>query len=266
MLKSAILKSYSGKNKNASLLGIKAPSYNSFSEEWEGTNVLSEMINRRKAIGFSKNPTDVRPYLVTSLVKNSLNPVFRKGIFTKELGLTMRDIMKTNTGKNYISQFMKKDDMFYGYKARYNGKYSDVVLNIVQYELENEYKKYEGAIGFSSYEGTVKLSESNGKLMINIYTNQSNVESIAHELFVHNAGEIEEIIQGFRRGGLEEAKKVQKYSADDDHIALRDLDSKHKGVKMYKTLSEELEEVNPKYKKIFDQIENTNLSKYRGLK
>lgn len=47
MLKSAILKSYSGKNKNASLLGIKAPSYNSFSEEWEGANVLSEMINRR---------------------------------------------------------------------------------------------------------------------------------------------------------------------------------------------------------------------------
>ena len=53
MLKSAILKSYSGKNKNASLLGIKSPSYNFYSEEWEGTNVLSEMINRRSTEKYS---------------------------------------------------------------------------------------------------------------------------------------------------------------------------------------------------------------------
>ncbi|WP_268847571.1 hypothetical protein [Flavobacterium aestivum] len=256
----------SGKYKNASSLGVKGPRFNRETGQWENSNVLAAMMERRNNQYRANNPFDVVPYLVTSLKKPSHDPIFRKGIFTRELGLTMRDIMKTATGRNYISLFMKKNDMFYGYKARTDGKYSDVILNIVQYELDKDNKKYEGAVGFAYREGVVELSESNGKLMINIYTNHSDIEAISHELFVHNAGEIEDIIQGFRRGGLDEAKKVQKYSANDDHIALRDLDSNHNGVKMYKKLSEELENVNPKYKKIFDQIEKTNLSKYSDLK
>jgi hypothetical protein len=259
--------SSSGKYKNASSLGVKSPRYSRETGEWENTNVLAAMIERRNNQYRPNNPFDVVPYLVTNLVENSIKPVLREGIFTRELGLTMRDIMKTNTGKNYISQFMKKNDMFYGYKARADGKYSDVILNIVQFELDKDDKIYEGALGFAHREGNVTLSQSStGKLLINIYVKESSIDAISHELFVHNAGEIEEIIQGFRRGGLEEAERVQKYSANDDHLALRNLDSNHKGVKMYKKLSEELENFDSKYKKIFDQIENTNLSRYSDLK
>lgn len=39
--------SNSGKYKDASSLGVKGPSYNSFTDEWENTNRLEEMINRR---------------------------------------------------------------------------------------------------------------------------------------------------------------------------------------------------------------------------
>lgn len=256
----------SGKHKNASSLGVKGSQYNRQTGQWENTDRLAAIIERRSNKCQSDNPFDVVPYLVTSLVKNSIRPIFREGIFTKELGLTMRDIMKTNTGKNYISQFMRKNDMFYGYKSQANGKYSDVILNIVQFDLDKENKSKEGALGFAYREGVVTLSESNGKLMINIYVNESTIEAISHELFIHNAGEIEKIIQGFRRGGLAEAEKVKKYNANDDHIALRDLDTNHSGVKMYEKLTEELENVNPKYKEIFDQIEKTNLSKYSDLK
>lgn len=37
----------SGKYKDASSLGVKGPSYNSFTDEWENTNRLEEMISRR---------------------------------------------------------------------------------------------------------------------------------------------------------------------------------------------------------------------------
>jgi hypothetical protein len=181
----------------------------------------------------------------------------------------MRDIMKTNTGKNYISQFMKKDSMFYGYKALSNGKYSDVVLNIVQYELDKKNKIYEGSIGFGHREGNVTLSQSiEGRLLINIYTNQTDIDAISHELFVHNAGEIEDIIQAFRRGGLAEAERVNAKgpSADEDHKALRDLDTKHKGIKMYKKLTEELKSLNSEYKEIFEKVEEINHTKYGTLK
>ncbi len=49
--------------------------------------------------------------------------------------------------------------------------------------------------------------------------------------------------------GVEEAENVQWLSSKDDHIALRDLDVNHKGVKMYKKLTEELENVNRGIKK-----------------
>jgi hypothetical protein len=39
--------SSSGKYKNASSLGVKSPSYNSFTDEWENTDMLKEMIERR---------------------------------------------------------------------------------------------------------------------------------------------------------------------------------------------------------------------------
>jgi RHS repeat-associated protein len=209
---------------------------------------------------------DVVPWLVLHLKQNSLDPILQRGVLTKPLGSTMRNIMKTNTGKNYISQFMKKGDVFYGYKATEKGKYSDVILNIVQYDLQGSDKQHEGSRGFATREGVVQLTESNGKLMINIYTNQSDIDAISHELFVHNASEIDSIIQAYNEGGLEAAQNVQVNTADDDHIALRDLDSRHKGIKMYKELIKELKKNDAKYKKVFEKIKVINNGKYKDLK
>lgn len=213
-----------------------------------------------------KAPKDVTPYLVRHLNKPSLSPVYERGVLSKQLGATMREIMKTDTGKNYISQFMNKGDAFYGYKASKDGKYSDVMLNITEYNLQGDDKKYESAVGFATREGVVSLSEADGHLMINIYTNSTNVEAISHELFVHNAGDIDGIISAYRKGGLEAAQKASSQSsADDDHRALRDLNSNHRGIKMYKDLAKELEVVNPNNKKTFEAIKKVNETKYENL-
>lgn len=212
-------------------------------------------------------PKDVTPYLVRHLAHPSLDPILERGVLSKALGLTMRDIMKTNTGKNYISQFMDKGDTFYGYKASKDGKYSDVMLNIIEYNLQGKDKQKEGAVGFATKEGVVTLSEAEGHLMINIYTNSTSIEAISHELFVHNAGDIDSIISAYRKGGIEAAKKVSSQSSgDDDHRALRDLNSNHRGIKMYKDLAKELEAVNPDYKEIFETIKKVNDIKYENLK
>jgi hypothetical protein len=52
MLKSAILKSYSGKNKNAFLLSPNAPYYDSELRIWMNTNVLAEQIRRRSVLDY----------------------------------------------------------------------------------------------------------------------------------------------------------------------------------------------------------------------
>lgn len=212
-------------------------------------------------------PEDVTPYLVRKLQQPSLDPIYQKGVLTKELGATMRNIMKTETGRGYISQFMKKDDVFYGYKASSEGKYSDVMLNIVQYSLDKDNQHLEGVSGFADHDGTVVLSESeSGKLMVNIYTNQTDIEAISHELFVHNAGEMDGIISAYRKGGIEAAQKANIYSEKDDHKALKTLDPNHKGIKMYMQLSKELQNLDSKYKKQYDEIKKTNDSRYNDLK
>jgi hypothetical protein len=75
MLKSAILKSYSGNNKNSSLLGIKTPSYDASLAKWDGTNMLAEMINRRTSQYF---PTSKLEQPVQS------NPKYTEINFNKE--------------------------------------------------------------------------------------------------------------------------------------------------------------------------------------
>lgn len=75
MLKSAILKSYSGNNKNSSLLGIKSPSYDPSLGKWDGTNMLAEMINRRTSEYF---PTSKLEQTVQS------NPKYTEINFNKE--------------------------------------------------------------------------------------------------------------------------------------------------------------------------------------
>lgn len=198
--------------------------------------------------------------------KNKLTPIQNIGVFSKEVGSTMRDIMKTNTGSNYISQFMDNNDVFYGYKATKNGKYSDVNLNILEYNLQGSDKaKYEGVLGFAQRDRTTNISEVNGKLTINAYFKGDDAENIKHELFVHFAGQIDEIISTYRTKGIEAAQAILK-NQDFDHLALKKMNTNHKGIKMYNYVFKELININPKYKPLFEQIKKTNTTKYAELK
>jgi hypothetical protein len=210
---------------------------------------------------------DILPWIVHHLKKPSLDDINQYGYFTPKLLSTMKEVMSTTTGRNYLSQFMKKGQNFSGYKADKNGKYSDVNLNIIQYDLQGNDKKFNGIKGAAFRDGTVSVTENNEKLNISIWTFGEDLETITHELFAHNSGIIDEIISAFRKGGIKEVEKVNDNgpSEDDDHRALRDLDNSHEGVKNYIEFWNELAKKEDKKRKIFEQIRETNNHKYEGL-
>jgi RHS repeat-associated protein len=210
---------------------------------------------------------DILPWIVHHLEKGSLKDINEYGHFTSGLISTMKTILSTNTGKNYLSNFMKKNQNFCGYTADKNGKYSDVNLNIIQYDLQGNDKQFEGAIGAAFYDGVVTVSENNGKLNISVWTFGEDLETITHEFFIHNSGKIDEIIKAYRNGGIKSAEKVllNGPKADDDHKSLRDLNDSHGGVKNYKNVWNELLKKSKEYEKEYKQIFNTNKQKYKDL-
>jgi RHS repeat-associated protein len=208
---------------------------------------------------------DVIFWYVTHLEPITNYPIYdKKHVLSRDFAFTMTSIMRTNTGKDYISQFMKKDQTLFGITAEKNGKYSDVNLNIVQYDLKGDDQAKSGII-FSDKDGVTTVTEVNGKLMINIYVRSMNPspDDICHEIFVHNASQIKQIVDAYKKGGIKAVQAILT-SADIDHIALRDLDIKHKGIEKYKKISDELSK-NPVFKEIFEKNTEVNKRKYEGL-
>ena len=210
---------------------------------------------------------DVVAWLVQHMrVGNKLTPISNRNILTGASASTMRDIMKTKVGSNYISQFMKKGDEFYGYKAEKEGKYSNVVLNITEYSLQGEDKRLYGTLGFAERDGVTNVNDVDGVLTINIFFRGIATENLTHELFVHNAGQIDDIVNTYKNKGID-AVNAMLNSADLDHKALKTLDAKHEGTKMYMNMFQDLLNVAPtKYKSIYKEINLINQKKYEKLK
>lgn len=177
----------------------------------------------------------------------------------------MRTLMKTSTVKNYLSQFMKKDERFFGYKASETGKYSDVNLHIVNYALEGKDRTAMGVKGAASKDGFVSVYEENGKLNFSITLYSSDNDTVLHELFVHNFNKIKDIISIYKKGGIEAVKKFQNEDpgGEEDHNALKNLDQRHEGVKEYSKSWKELQTIKESYKKEYENAQTSNKSRYK---
>lgn len=209
---------------------------------------------------------DIRHFLINHLLKKDNAGILQYGISSVSFYNSMNDIMRTKTGQSYLSQFMKNGQMAYGYKATQNGKYSDVNLNIYQVDLKGEDANKKGLFFMADADAQVSLDEKNGKLEINVWIGNESASDLAHEFFVHYSGVMDEIIEAYKKGGLEAANKAsKKYSTDDDHKAIRDNDTKHPGVKRFMKLREELEKKDSKYKVEFEGAHEKDQRAYKEL-
>ncbi|CDN75891.1 hypothetical protein E27107_500001 [Elizabethkingia anophelis] len=118
-----------------------------------------------------------------------------KGYLSKEMNAAMNKFVKSEAGRDFLLQYLKKDQTFFGITATENGKLSDTTLNI--YDIRNANKvddNYEWVMGANGViaNGKTAFDEKTGDL--NIYIGTANakskdvddlVETTTHEFIKH---------------------------------------------------------------------------------
>jgi RHS repeat-associated protein len=209
---------------------------------------------------------DIRHFLINHLHgnKNEGIPIYAKT--TKGFYRTMNDIMNTNVGRDYLSQFMKKGQSAYGYKATKNGKYSDVNINFYQVDLKGKDKTKKGLFFTGHADGETYCEENNGKLEINIWVGHDDANTLTHELFIHHAGKIDEIIKLYKEKGINAVNDFNEFDEDIDHKALRDKNTNHPGAKKLFEIRKQLVKINSEYQKEFIKANERDKKAYKDLK
>jgi len=185
---------------------------------------------------------------------NSSMVLTKRGI-SNDLRGGLKDVLSTSDGYSFFAQFAKKGDRIAGYTFIEDGKLSNNTLDIVDYSFSEENRNVPpsddaGSIGIDSETGTVTLNVNTFQLN----SKEEIAENVVHETQVH----------GYKvKDGLS-GKNVT--NENQDHKALRDKDTNHKGYKQYKSTQKQLEKNNNKYKKEFKNAENHYEDEYRYVK
>lgn len=167
----------------------------------------------------------------------------------------LKDVLSTPEGLAFFSQFAKKGDRIAGHIFTEDGNLSNKTLDVVDYSFSEEY----GNLVPSSDAGSIGIDPETGTVTLNVYTYQLKnkeeiVETVDHETQDH----------GYKVKDALEGKKVT--SENEDHKALRDKDTNHKGYKQYKSMQKQLEKKDEKYKKEFKEAENHYKDEYKDIK
>jgi len=165
---------------------------------------------------------------------------------SRKTNAAMTDIMKTSEGRAFFGQFAEKGQTLGGHTFTENGKYSSTDLTIYDYSWD----KVNGQILPSSTEGILKVAEGDdGKMKATLTIN-------SHGMDKNDIGEVvthETQIHGYKAGDKIDGKTVPNQHVD--HKALKNKDTKHKGYNNYNSVRKQLEAIDEKYKKSFQNAE-----------
>jgi hypothetical protein len=167
-----------------------------------------------------------------------------RGDVSKTTMAALTDMLKTDEGMNYLSQYAKTGDKIGDYTFSKEGKYSDRTLRIE----DMSYSEVSGQIIPSGIDGSYKTVESKeGKITttIEIFSigmdKYDAAEALSHEMLLH--------------GYDPEPQMDKKAKASKDHQALKSKDSKHKGYRQYNNIRTQLKAIDKKYDNAFKQAE-----------
>ncbi|MCA6423749.1 MAG: RHS repeat-associated core domain-containing protein [Flavobacterium sp.] len=178
-----------------------------------------------------------------------------RGYASKKFNQAMKHFAKTDYGKSFLLQFMKKGQSIYGVTAKENGKHSDKNLNLHDLTLEKASPSERGAVFVESdgtvWEGMTVFPDSKEDMSLNVYFANVNGENsttelgetIAHELGLHG-NKYEQYIDAILKG--KSFKNIQ--SGSKDHDGLKKSDIKNKSYQIYKKIMEQLIKINSNYK------------------
>ncbi|MFK7004705.1 hypothetical protein BWK63_04075 [Flavobacterium covae] len=190
---------------------------------------------------------DVITWLVHSYDKNQSS----KGYGTKNFVKAMNHFAKTDYGKQFLLQFMKKGQSVYGITAKENGKHSDKNLNLVDLVLDKSSPSERGTILVQSngttWEGKTVFPSSKDDMDLTIYIKNTDREStvelgetITHEAALHGS-HYEENVNDIKNN------KPVKDKGSQDHKALKSADAKNKAYRNYNNTMKQLSKIDPKY-------------------
>jgi RHS repeat-associated protein len=153
----------------------------------------------------------------------------------------MKDVMKTREGVAFFAQFAKAGDVLGDYTFTKDGTLSNVTLNMWDYSYEKgEIPSYaqpkSGSIGVADDKKTVTL-----KVVSNGVDKTDIAETLTHETQIHGFNISNKI------AGTPTTTEAQ------DHNALKNQDTSHKGYKQYKSVQEQLQKIDEEYIKIFQE-------------
>ena len=171
-----------------------------------------------------------------------------KGYFSKDMDIAMKKFVKSETAQDFLRQYMKKGQSFYGIKATEDGKLSDQNLNI--YDIRNNNKvntEYSwvmnGGDGGNIAEGTTGFDRKTGDLNVNIGTAEAGtpnttdglVETMAHEFGKHGTRH-KRYLNLLKSGNIEQLGKEQNENYEGDHSE----STNPKGAKVYDGIMNDL--------------------------
>lgn len=157
----------------------------------------------------------------------------------------MKKFARSETGKEFLLQYMKKGQSFYGVKASEDGKLRDKKLNI--YDIRNDNKvdrNYEWVMGYDGYIATGKTAfdEKTGDLNVYIGTAEVGsdgvdalVQTTAHEFGKHGTKH-ERYLNLLNSGKNEQLSQQQDADFDNDHYESKNP----KGAKVYNGIMNDL--------------------------
>jgi RHS repeat-associated protein len=217
----------------------------------------------------------------TGMAPEGITPKYRIEAFsankTKNLNTLPENVSKafvdiannTTVGKEFFSNFLRKDESFAGLTGESNGKYSNIELKVWAIDDSQVHHNYWTAWESEGY--FTSEIDGEGNLIFNLgidprYNSESIGESILHEISIHGQ-HVKDIIEKYRESGSDETKKYIQTNSNGrkDHKDLRYQNLENKGYKQYSEGKNELIKKNNKYKKTFETATQKYENNYRNL-
>jgi hypothetical protein len=199
---------------------------------------------------------DIRLYNVTHRKETNGKLVYEKGNLSAKTEAAMKDYIKTDEGKAYLAQFAKAGQIVGGYKFTEDGILSNHILNIMDLSFTKEKYNITSIPGSGTH--SIEIGDD-GKATVTIKvvsygTDKATIgETLTHEMQLHGYNEVDRI------KGKIGATTIQ------DHKALRDNDSTHKGYIKYKSVQQQLEKIADEYKRAFQKAQQDAKEIYKNL-
>ena len=182
-------------------------------------------------------------YELVKYNKKGTGYLARQGQVSKVTEAALLDMLKTEEGKAYLSQYAKAGDKIGTYVFAEDGKLSDRTLEIRDISLSEE----SGQIVPSGKAGNIKTVEENGKITttVRIWSQRMDKyqagETLSYEMLLH---------------GYDTALDKEG-AAKKDHTALKEKNTKHKGYVRYNNIRNQLKKIDLKYEDAFKKAEKT---------